>query len=108
MIKEIFNIYTSLSEINSIFSNLKIFLFESGNVNVNDFLIPENIYEQGLNDFNVLIDSINKIIKFGLNLPNFVDIFKYLNFFKRKKLNMSEKNKKLEIALKIVLMWKKK
>ena len=93
VIKEIFNIYTSLSEIKSIFSNLKIFLFESGNVKVNDFLIPENIYEQGLNDFNVLIDSINKIIKFGLNLPNFVDIFKYLNFFKRKKLNMSEKNK---------------
>ena len=94
VIKIILNDYTATSEINS---NLKNFFFESGKITKNSFLIPENESEQGINEINILIDNIYKIIQNGLEFRNIlIDNLKNINKLKRKRLNMGEENEIIE------------
>ena len=58
IIKTILYDYTPSSEIDLIVSNWKQFFFKSGKTNENFFLIPENEYEQGIVDFNNIINFI--------------------------------------------------
>jgi len=96
VIKISLNDYTASSEIDLNVSYLKNFFFESGKINKNSFLIPENKYEKGLNEFNNLIDSIYEIINNGLKYRNIIDNLKNINKLKRKRLNMEEGNEKTE------------
>ena len=80
---------------NDVIILLNTFFFDEGKINQDDFLIPENIYNEfGCKEFNCIIDVFSKNIKEGDNISIKLEksILDNLNNIKRKKFIKEEHN----------------